>query len=60
MKTKTFTGDGEAAIIKAVNDWLAGETGIRVRHTQTRHEPARPDTGAARITFEVQYDQDTP
>ena len=60
MKTKTFTGDGEATIIKAVNDWLAGETGIHVRDTQTRHEPPDPATGAARIVFEVRYEQDTP
>ena len=57
MKSKTFSGDGEAAIIKAVNDWLSGETGISVRNTETRHEPPDPVTGAVRITFEVWYDQ---
>ncbi len=56
MKSKTFTGDGEAAIIKAVNDWLAGQTGIRVRDTRTVQ--ADPASGAPRITFEVWYDQD--
>jgi hypothetical protein len=56
MKSKTFSGDGPAAIIKAVNDWLAGETGIKVRKTET-HEPD-PETGAQQLTFEVWYDQD--
>ncbi len=57
MKSRTFSGDSEAAIIKAVNDWLAGERGIKVRDTRTRQEPSDPVTGAARITFEVWYDQ---
>ena len=42
MKTKTFTGESAAAVIKAVNDWLAGETGVTIRHTETREEPADP------------------
>jgi len=33
MKTKTFTGNAPAAVIKAVNDWLAAETGVTIRHT---------------------------
>jgi hypothetical protein len=57
MKSKIFSGDGEATIIKAVNDWLAGETGISIRDTRTRHESPDPVTGATRITFEVWYDQ---
>ncbi len=57
LKSKTFSGDGEAAIIKAVNDWLAGERGISVRNTKTRHAPPDPVTGGVRITFEVWYDQ---
>ena len=56
MKSKTFSGDGAAAIIKAVNDWLVGETGVTIRRTETRE--AEPDDGAARLTFEVWYDQD--
>ena len=57
LKSKTFSGDSEAAIIRCVNDWLAGETGVKVRDTQTRHEPPDPVTGAVRITFEIWYDQ---
>jgi hypothetical protein len=58
MKSKSFSGDGPDAIIKAVNAWLAGETGVSVRHTETRQEPADAATGAPRMTFEVWYDQD--
>jgi hypothetical protein len=58
MKSKTFSGDGPDAIINAVNGWLAGERGISVRHTETRNDPPDPMTGAARMTFEVWYDQD--
>jgi len=57
MNSKVFTGDSEATIIRAVNDWLAGEQGIKVRDTQTRQEPPDPVTGSARITFEIWYDQ---
>jgi len=57
LKSKAFSGEGEAAIIKAVNDWLAGERGISVRNTETRHESPDPVTGVTRITFEIWYDQ---
>jgi hypothetical protein len=57
MKSKTFSGDGAAAIIKAVNDWLSGETGVTVRRTETRD--ADPKT-ATPMTFEVWYDQESP
>ena len=59
MKSRTFSGDGPAAIIKAVNDWLAGETGITIRDTQTRTEAADPVTGIAPTTFEVWYEEDS-
>jgi hypothetical protein len=59
MKSKVFRGEAPAAIIKAVNDWLAGETGITIRDTQTRTEAADPVTGIAPTTFEIWYDQDT-
>jgi hypothetical protein len=58
MKSKTFSGPEPGVIIKAVNDWLAGETGIAIRHTETRPVRIDPATGAASITFEVWYDQD--
>jgi hypothetical protein len=57
MESKTFSGAGPDAIIKAVNDWLAGETGVSIRHTETRQEPADPVTGSPRMTFEVWYDR---
>ena len=56
MKSKTFSGDGPAAVIKAVNDWLGGKSGVTVRHTETRE--ANPEEGTARLTFEVWYDQE--
>jgi hypothetical protein len=55
MKSKTFHGDGPPAIIKAVNDWLAGETGVKVVRTQT--QDADPKT-ATPMRFEVWYEQD--
>jgi hypothetical protein len=55
MKSKTFRGDGSATIIKSVNDWLAGETGIKVQRTETR--PADPQPGD-QIEFCVWYEQD--
>ena len=57
MKTKTFTGNAPAAVIKAVNDWLAAETGVTIRHTQTREDAVDPDTGAPMIRLEIQYEQ---
>ncbi len=59
MKSKVFSGEGPS-IIKAVNSWLAEDPGISVRHTDTRKAPADPVTGAARMTFEVWYDQEQP
>jgi hypothetical protein len=56
-KTKVFTARAPGAVIKAVNDWLAGETGVTIRHTETRERPD-PATGAPLIEFEIQYDQD--
>lgn len=57
MESKTFSGTGPDAIIKAVNDWLAGERGVSIRHTQTRQEAADPVSGSPRMTFEVWYDR---
>lgn len=54
MKSKTFRADGADAIIKAVNDWLAGETGIQVRRTETK--PAVPRPGEP-VEFCVWYEQ---
>jgi len=55
MKSKTFQGDGPPAIIRCVNDWLAGETGVRVVRTETRE--ADPKT-ATPMTYQVWYEQD--
>jgi len=57
MKTKTFTGNAPAAVIKAVNDWLSGETGITIRDTRTREDATDPKTGAPVIAFEIHYEQ---
>ena len=54
MKSKTFRGDGPPAIIKAVNDWLAGETGIKVVRTHTLEADPKTDTP---MTYEVWYEQ---
>jgi hypothetical protein len=58
MKTKTFTGNAPGAVIQAVNDWLSGETGVIIRHTETRNDAVDPQTGVALIRFQVHYDQD--
>ena len=57
MKTRTFTGNEAAAVIKAVNDWLSRETGITVLRTQTRKDAVDPMTGATVIAFEIHYEQ---
>ncbi len=57
MKTKTFTGNAPAAVIKAVNDWLSGETGVTIRHTETREDAVDPKTGTTVIAFEIHYEQ---
>jgi hypothetical protein len=56
MKSKTFSGDGAAAVIKAVNDWLVGQRGVTIRHTENRE--AEPQDGSARLTFEVWYEEE--
>jgi hypothetical protein len=53
MESKTFSDNGAAAIIKAVNDWLAEEPGLTVRKTES-HEGE-----AGRMTFTVWYDRET-
>jgi hypothetical protein len=55
MKSKTFRGDGPPAIIKAVNDWLAGETGVKIQRTETHEADLKTATP---MTFEVWYEQD--
>ena len=55
MLSKTFTADSPEAVIKAVNDWLSGETGIAVRKTETR--PSEPRPGEP-VEFCIWYDQD--
>jgi hypothetical protein len=55
MKTKIFTGNGPDAVIKAVNDWLAAESGVTIRHTETREKTA---DGAPTIRFEIHYEQE--
>jgi hypothetical protein len=52
MESRTFSGDGRDAIIRAVNDWLAGEKDVAVRRTET-HE-AQPGL----VTFTVWYERE--
>jgi hypothetical protein len=58
MKTKTFTGNAPGAVIQAVNDWLSGETGVIIRHTETQDDAVDPKTGTPMIRFQVHYEQD--
>jgi hypothetical protein len=58
MKTKLFTGNAPGVVIQAVNDWLGGQTGIVIRHTETHQDAVDPKTGTPVIRFEIQYDQD--
>ena len=54
MYSKTFTADSPDAVIKAVNNWLAGETGITVRRTETRPPEPKADEP---VDFCIWYDQ---
>jgi hypothetical protein len=54
MQSKTFTADSADAVIRCVNTWLAGETGIAVRRTQTT--PPEPKPGEP-VTFCIWYDR---
>ena len=54
MKTKTFTAPNPDAVIKAVNDWLAGESGIAIKRTETR--PAEPKPGEP-VEFCIWYER---
>ncbi len=53
MQSKTFTADSPDAVIKAVNDWLAGESRIAIKKTQTR--PPEPKPGEP-VEFCIWYD----
>ena len=55
MQSKTFTADTPDAVIKAVNAWLAGETGIAIKKTETR--PPEPRAGEP-VEFCIWYEQD--
>ena len=56
MKFKMFSGDGPSDIVRDVNAWLGGETGIAVRHTETKFEML--DSNKALLLFSVWYDQE--
>jgi len=60
MKFKMFSGDGSDAIVRDVNQWLAGEPGrVDIRHTETKLTPVDTATGAAVLLFSVWY-EDAP
>ncbi|HEY4078096.1 MAG TPA: hypothetical protein VGM26_14295 [Rhizomicrobium sp.] len=55
MKFKMFSADQPAGIVKDVNDWLAGETGIAIRHTETKFTMVEPQKPL--LLFSVWYDE---
>lgn len=55
MKFKMFSAPGPDGIVKCVNDWLAGETDIAIRHTETHF--TLPEPGKPLLLFSVWYDQ---
>ena len=55
MKFKMFRAPGPDEIVMAVNDWLAGETDIAIRHTETHFTLAQPEKPL--LLFSVWYDQ---
>jgi hypothetical protein len=59
MKFKMFSADGPDGIVKDVNAWLAGETGIAIRHTETKFEVLEgpQETNKTLLLFSVWYDQ---
>ena len=60
MKLKMFSGDGSDAIVRDVNQWLAGEPGlVAIHHTETKLTPTDSNTGAAVLLFSVWY-EDAP
>lgn len=60
MKFKMFSGDGSDAIVRDVNQWLAGEPGkVTIHHTETKLTPVDSQTGAAVLLFSVWY-EDAP
>jgi hypothetical protein len=55
MQFKMFSAEAPDGIVKAVNAWLAGETGVSIRHTETKFEVLEgPKT---LLLFSVWYDQ---
>jgi hypothetical protein len=60
MKFKMFSGDGSDAIVRDVNQWLAGEPAkVAIHHTETKMTPTDTATGAAVLLFSVWY-EDVP
>ncbi len=55
MKFKMFSAPGPDGIVRCVNDWLAGETDITIRHTETHFTLAQPEKPL--LLFSVWYDQ---
>ncbi len=55
MQFKMFSAEAPDGIVKDVNAWLAGETGVTIRHTETKFEVLEgPKT---LLLFSVWYDQ---
>ncbi len=55
MKFKMFSAEAPDGIVKAVNDWLSGESGISIRHTETEFTLLTPEKPL--LLFSVWYDE---
>jgi hypothetical protein len=58
MKFMMFSADGPDGIVKEVNGWLSQQTGVVIRHTETRLAVTPPQNTVAVLLFSVWYDQD--
>jgi hypothetical protein len=55
MKFKMFSAGAPDGIVKDVNEWLSGVTGIAIRHTETKFTLIEPDKTL--LLFSVWYDE---
>ena len=59
MKFKMFSGDGSEAIVRDVNQWLAGEPGrVAIHHTETKLTSSDGKIGTAVLLFSVWYEDE--
>ena len=60
MKFNMFSGDTPDKIVMDVNNWLSQQTGVVIRHTETKFAINEPKPGAGLLLFSVWYDEDAP